>query len=359
MAKREEWQLELGRNVTRSEDLDRVIALTDDEKTAIAELSDAYPMKITRHYLGLLDPGNPNDPLRRLVVPSPLELRHRPGEEDDDVHADEAQYQPCPGIIHRYPGKLLLIPTLACPAHCRFCFRKGKKVAHLSQDEGEDALAYIRGNESIRDVIITGGEPLMLTNEELFYWVSSVRAIPHVEIIRITTRTPIYLPSRITDELVGMLAEHAPMFVIVSFAHPREIVPDVERALGRLADAGIVLLQQGPILRGINDDPVVLKEMYEKLASLRVLPYYAIWGICAPGAEHFLVDGHEAAEIIGSLENRTSGFCVPHLITIARGDKVRMMGWSPDRERLHLARRDRPSAGAPAQIHAHPETHHK
>jgi lysine 2,3-aminomutase len=359
MARKEEWQLELGRSVTRAADLDRVLKLSDDEKAAIEELRDAYPMKITRHYLDLIDPGRPDDPLRKLVVPSPQELRHRHGEEDDDVHADEAQYQPCPGIIHRYPGKLLLIPTLGCPAHCRFCFRKGRKVQHLSHEEGERALSYIRGNESIRDVIITGGEPFILPDEEVHYWVSSVRAIDHVQIIRVTTRTPIYLPSRITDTLVGILAENQPIFVTVSFVHPREITPEVERALGKLSDAGIVMLQQGPILRGINDDPEVLKEMYEKLASLRVLPYYAIWGIHAPGAEHFLVDGHRASEIMGALENKTSGFCVPHLITIAKGDKVRMMGWSPEKEMYHLARREPPSAGEPVRLHPHPETRHK
>ena len=341
MAQREQWQRDLSRVITKRSDLEKLIRLTDDEAKAIEELREAYPFKISRHYASLMDPSDPNDPIRRVVVPSTDELKHRPGEENDDVHADEAKYQPCPGIIHRYPGKLLLIPTLACASHCRFCFRKGGKVKHLTQDESDRALEYIRRDETIRDVIITGGEPLILTDDELYHWVSSLRAIRHVEIIRITTRAPIYLPSRITRSLVDMLAEHSPIYFTMSFVHPREITPEVERGITMLADAGIVLLQQGPLLKGINDDPRVLKRLYERLAALRVLPYYAIWGIHAPGAEHFLVDGPDASRILGSLENKTSGFCVPHLITIARGDKVRMMGWSPEKEQYHLERAQR------------------
>jgi lysine 2,3-aminomutase len=348
MARRQAWQLELSRVVTTRSELEQLIRLTEGERKAIDSLATDYPLMASRHYLSLIDPSDPEDPLRRTVVPLLDELKHRPGEKDDDVHADEARYQPCPGIIHRYTGKLLLVPTLACPSHCRFCFRKGRKVMHLTHDQGERALDYIRRDESIRDVVITGGEPFILSDEELHYWVASVRAIRHVQIIRITTRFPVYIPSRITPDLVRMLAEHKPLFVTFSFVHPREITPEVEQGLSMMADAGLVLLQQGPILRGVNDDAETLKRMYEKLAALRVLPYYAIWGIRAPGAEHFLIGGERASEIIGALENKTSGFCVPHLITIARGDKVRMMGWSPEKEALHLTSRDRGAAAVPA-----------
>lgn len=350
MPHRDEWELELARAVTRRSEVERVLALSDGEKRAIDELSNDYPMKISTHYLNLIDPTDPDDPLRKIVVPSEKELRHRSGEEDDDVHADEARFQPCPGIIHRYHGKLLLVPTLACPSHCRFCFRKGKKVKHLDSTESEQALDYIRNDTSIRDVVVTGGEPMILSDEELHYWLSSVRAIPHVEIIRITTRFLIYIPSRITESLVRVLSEVKPLYVITSFVHPREITPEVERALTMLADAGIVLLQQGGIYRGINDNSAVLMKLYQRLAALRVLPYYAIWGIHAPGAEHFMVGGERASQLVGSLENRTSGFCVPHLITIAKGDKVRMMGWSPEKEQLHLGARARNRGPRPAPL---------
>ncbi|MBM3307429.1 MAG: KamA family radical SAM protein [Candidatus Eisenbacteria bacterium] len=348
MPRRQEWQRELARVVTTGAELSQIIRLTEGEKKAIDSLEGVYRLMVSRHYLSLIDPSDPDDPLRRTVVPLLDELKHRPGEKDDDVHADEARYQPVPGIVHRYPGKLLLIPTLSCPSHCRFCFRKGRKVMHLSHDQGERALDYIRRDQSIRDVVITGGEPLILSDEELHYWVSSVRAIRHVQIVRITTRFPIYIPSRITPDLVRMLAEHRPLYLTFSFVHPREITPELEQGISMLADAGIVLLQQGPILRGVNDDPETLRRLYERLAALRVLPYYAIWGIRAPGAEHFMIGGERAAELIGALENKTSGFCVPHLITIARGDKVRMMGWSPEKEAVHLMNRERTPSAVPS-----------
>jgi len=358
MAHREEWQLELGRVIMTRSELERVIPLSQAERSAVDALANSYPLKVSRHYLSLIDPGDPNDPLRKIIVPSPLELKHRLGEDEDDVHSDEAQHQPCPGIIHRYPGKLLLLPTLGCPSHCRFCFRKGRKVEHLTQEEADRALDYIRNEPSIRDVIITGGEPLILTDDELEFWVSSVRAIDHVEIIRITSRFPIYIPSRITPSLVSMLAEHKPLFMSFSFVHPREITPEVERGISMLADAGIVLIQQGPLLRGVNDDTAVLKKLYERLAALRVLPYYAIWGIHAPGAEHFIVDGLSASRVVGSLENKTSGFCVPHLITIARGDKVRMMGWSPEKAESHLRAGKRRGTASPSRYTVTPDTPH-
>jgi lysine 2,3-aminomutase len=360
MAQREDWQRELSRAVRRRSELERLLRLTDGEKRAIDELGDVYPLLVTRHYLSLLKPDDPGDPLRRVVIPSQEELRHRAGEDEDDVHADEARYQPCPGIIHRYTGKLLLLPTLGCPAHCRFCFRKGAKLDRLSQEEADVALDYIRGNESIRDVIITGGEPLMLPDDALDFWVRSVREIPHVEIIRITSRFPVYVPSRITESFVRMLAEHKPLYLILSFVHPREITDELAEGIARMADAGIVLLQQGPILRGVNDDTDTLRELYERLAELRVLPYYAIWGIHAPGAEHFLVGGERASELLGALENKTSGFCVPHLITIARGDKVRMLGWSPEKELSHLSKRERERRmTAPAQLNVGPGPRHE
>ncbi|MCD4690933.1 KamA family radical SAM protein [bacterium] len=350
MEHRDEWQRDYDSLITTRAELDRIIKLTDEEKRTIDALKTAYPIKISRHYLNLIDPGDPNDPLRKMVIPTSEELAYHPGQQDDDVHEDEAKYQPCPGIIHRYEGKLLFIPALGCPSHCRFCFRKGRKVKHLSEDEGEAALNYIRTHTEIRDVIITGGEPLYLDDDEIEHWVSSIRAIDHVDIIRITSRAPIYVPSRITEKLVEMLRRYRPIYMTFSFVHPRELTPELERGIRMMADAGIVMLQQGPLLRGVNDDPEVLRELYERLVTLQVIPYYAIWGIHTPGAEHFVVDGQTASAVVGALENRTSGFCVPHLITIARGDKVRMMGWSPERAATHLRNRPRKESSTPSSI---------
>lgn len=308
-------------------DVERVLALSDEEREAARRLEDVFPLRVTEHYLRLLDPSDPGDPLRKLVIPSPQELVHRPGEEDDDAHADEARYQPCPGIVHRYPGKLLLMPTLECVGHCRFCYRRGRKVRQMNPDEWETALAYVRGDRSIRDVVVTGGDPLALSDRKLLPLLEDVRRIPHVQILRLTTRVPVFDPARITGELVEGLAALKPFYLIFSFLHPREITPALADGIDRLADRGVVLLQQGPVLKGVNDDPRVLKELYERLAALRVQPYYAAWGLTAPGTEHFLVDGPTAFRVVGALENQTSGFCIPHLITLAGGAKVRSIGW--------------------------------
>lgn len=312
--------------VYRARDVEELLPLTEAERAAADRLEQDFPLKVTEHYLRLLDPDDPDDPLRKLVIPSPAELAHRPGEEQDDVHADEARYQPCPGIVHRYPGKLLLMPTLACTGHCRFCFRKGHKVQELTRADRARALDYIRGDPSIRDVVVTGGDPLALSDERILPLLREVRAIPHVQLLRLTSRVPIYDPARITEALVEGLAALKPFYLILSFVHPREITPALEAGLDRLADRGVVLLQQGPLLKGVNDDPLVLQELYERLAALRVRPYYAAWGMCAPGAEHFMIDGPTAARLMGALENQTSGFCIPHLITVAGGEKVRTLG---------------------------------
>lgn len=314
--------------------VDERITLTEQEKQATKELQEIFPLKITSHYLRLLDTVDVNDPLRKIIIPSMQELHHRDGEEDDDVHEDEAKYQPCPGIIHRYPGKLLFIPTLRCAAHCRFCFRKGHKVENLTDSEGLKALSYIKKNKSIRDVVITGGDPLSLDDRQLEYYLSSIRACDHVELIRITTRFPVYAPSRVTDEFIAMVAKFRPLIMIFSFMHPRELAPETIEMLQRLAAAGIMMLQQGPILRGVNDDPTILIELYEKLVKVQVIPYYATWGISAPGTEHFMLGGERASEIIRAMENNTSGFCIPHLSTIAKGTKVRTIGYVPGMDQV-------------------------
>lgn len=317
---------ELG-TIFTAEELSKIISLTEDEVRAIRLIEDKFPMKITQHYAQFFHKTDPNDPLRRIAIPSLQELIRYPDDNDADVHSDEAKYQPVEGIIHRYPGKLLLIPTLRCFGHCRFCFRSGRKISTLGDNKIEQALDYIRKREEIRDVVITGGDPLTLDRMRLENILSELRAIDHVEIIRITTHAPVYMPQLVDSELVNMVAKYKPLIVIVSFIHPREITLEVCKGLEMLSDSGIILLQQGPILRGINDSTNLLKELYERLVEHRVLPYYAIWGIIAPGVRHFAIDGLQAKQFIQGLWNNTSGFCVPRLITSDQNNnKVRSMG---------------------------------
>ncbi len=314
-------------NIVTARLLSKFIRLTEDEMRSIEKIKNRFPMKITRHYAQLLHKSDPNDPLRQIAVPSLQELIKHPDDDEVDVHSDEAKYQPVEGIIHRYPGKLLLIPTLKCFGHCRFCFRSGKKIRTLEDEKIEQALEYIRHTKDIRDVIISGGDPLVLERSRLEYILSELRSIDHIEIIRIGTRAPAYMPQLIDCEFVNMVAKYKPIIMVISFLHPREITSEVCKALELLSDSGVVLLQQGPILKGINDNTEVLKELYEKLAKHRVIPYYAHWGVFAPGIRHFAIDGDQARQLIRKLENRTSGFCIPHLITLdQKNNKVRTLG---------------------------------
>lgn len=294
--------------------------LLDYKKQAIEDIqavAEKFPMKIPHYYAGIM---KKEEVLRQVVVPSPNELLAYHDDAVTDVHADESKYQPVEGIVHRYPGKLLFFPTLQCFGHCRFCFRAGHRVKPLSRQKVAAALQYIRSRPDVREVLITGGDPLTLPLAELDAIMAEIRAIKHVEIIRIGTRALAFAPEVITAEMVRMLSRHKPVFMTLSFVHAAEITPYCEEKLNLLADAGIVLLQQGPLLKGVNDDPAVLKQMYEKLARNRVLAYYAIYGIYAPGVRHFIVNREQAKAIFQQLENNTSGHCLPHLITLNQND---------------------------------------
>jgi len=313
--------------ITTQEQLAEYVTLTDAEKEGISKCRPIMPMKITRHYAELLDRDNPDDPLRKLAIPSVEELVRYPDDEAVDIHRDEAGYQPVEGIIHRYPGKVLLMYTTACFSHCRFCFRSEKVASTLDGRRLDKAIEYLRKNESIRDVIFTGGDPMHGNPERLEHALYEVRSIPHVEIIRITTRAPIFAPEIFTDELIEMLSWFKPLIMITSFIHPRELSDEVCSVLDRLSDAGIMLLQQGPILKGINDDVDTLRTLYEKLVQHRTMPYYATWGIVSPGNRHFTLDGESARKLIRQLENTTSGFCIPHLSTLDQNNnKTRSIG---------------------------------
>ena len=317
----------IGDVITKTDQLAAFVTLTDAEQEAIRQCRSIMPMKITRSYANRLDRDDPLDPLRRVVIPSLDELETYPDDDIVDNHKDEARYQPVEGVIHRYPGKVLLMYTKGCFAHCRFCFRSEKVVTTLEGRHLDGALDYLRNDASIRDVIFTGGDPLHGDPAKLAHTLAEVRRIPHVQVIRITTRAPVFAPEIFDDRLVAMLSRFKPLFMLISFVHPRELTDEVCGVLDRLSDAGIVLMQQGPILRGINDDVNTLRRLYEKLVQHRTMPYYAIWGILAPGNRHFALSGAEARDLMRKLENTTSGFCIPHLSTLDQNnDKTRAIG---------------------------------
>ncbi len=298
-------------------ELQMMLLLNNHEMQQIRAAGRKLPMKIPRYYAELM---TSHAALRPIVVPSPEELVEYDNDAATDVHADESKYQPVDGIVHRYPGKLLFLPTLQCFGHCRFCFRAGHRIKALSREKIDTAIDYIRKRTDVREVLVTGGDPLVLPLEAIEEILARIHAIDHVEIIRIGTRALSYAPRVITSELVAMLARYKPVFMTLSFVHPAEVTAFCAEKLNMLADSGIVMLQQGPILKGINDDADVLKQMYEKLAKNRVLAYYAIYGIFAPGIRHFIVNRQEVRRLFAQLENTTSGHCLPHMITLDQSE---------------------------------------
>lgn len=298
-------------------DLKEMLHLSASEMKDLAKVSEKFPMKMPLYYAELI---SKHKVLQQIVVPSAKELIEYEDDTFTDVHADESGYQPVEGIVHRYPGKLLFLPTLKCFGHCRFCFRSGQRIKLLGREKLNAAFNYIQNRTDIREVLVTGGDPLTLPMEDLEEILSRLHAMDHVEVIRIGTRALAYAPYAITPELVAMFAKYKPVFLSLSFVHPDEITPYCEEKLNMLADSGIVMLQQGPVLKGINDDPQVLKQLYEKLSKNRVLAYYAIYGIYAPGVRHFIVDRKTAKRLFMTLENSTSGHCLPHMITLDQNE---------------------------------------
>ncbi|MGD8835946.1 MAG: radical SAM protein [Desulfobacteraceae bacterium] len=294
-------------------DLKEMLHLGDTEIENIEKASAKFPMKIPRYYAELM---RKHKVLQQMVVPSDKELIEYEDDAVVDVHVDESKYQPVEGIIHRYPGKVLFLPTLKCFGHCRFCFRSEHRVKLLGREKLNAAFRYIQNRKDIREVLVTGGDPLTLPMEDLEEILATIHAIDHVEIIRLGTRALAFAPQVITPELVAMIAKYKPVFMSLSFVHPDEITSYCEEKLNMLADSGIVMLQQGPVLKGVNDDAQVLKQMYEKLAKNRVLAYYAVYGIYAPGIRHFIVNRETVKRLFLELENNTSGHCLPRMSTL-------------------------------------------
>lgn len=307
----ERWQQLLIRSVVRARDLASRWGLNETTMEAVAR---EYPIRINPYFLGLIQ--DREDPIYRQVVPDPQELQDA-GVEDP---LNEEGARPVPSIVHRYPDRCLLLVTHQCPIYCRFCTRKrfvGK--VPISRAAVREGIAYIRARSEIRDVILSGGDPLMLKDRELEEILQALRDIPHVEILRIGTRVPGALPQRITRRLCRILKKYHPLYMNLHFIHPRELTPEVARACRRLADAGIPLGAQIVLLRGINDDPQVMRELVRGLLAIRVKPYYLYQADLVRGAEHFRTPVEAGLEIIRGLRGHVSGMAVPHFVIDAPG----------------------------------------
>jgi len=313
-----DWHWQQRERITRLDHLEKVIRVTDEERRACIETDAEFHMGITPYYAALMDPEDPSCPIRLQSVPTMGELFASPADLDDPLAEDRDM--PVPGITHRYPDRVLFYTTHNCPVYCRHCTRK-RKVADPSsaaaKKQVEDGLDYIALHREIRDVVISGGDPLSLSDDRLDYILGRLRAIPHVEIFRLGTRNLVTLPQRVTDDFVAMLRKHQPVYVNTHFNHPKECTAEAFEAARRLADGGCVIGNQMVLLKGVNDEPGTVLELNHKLLLMRIRPYYIYQCDLAKGISHFRTPIETGRKIMRALRGHTSGLAVPQFVVDA------------------------------------------
>jgi lysine 2,3-aminomutase len=313
------WQWQLKNRLSSAEELAEIIPLTPEEMAGLGA-RDRFRVDITPYFARLIDPSDPNCPLRRQVIPLGQELDRFDGMMADSL-AEDAQ-SPVPGLVHRYPDRVLMVVTTHCASYCRYCTRS-RMVGDWDQTPTiasfEQQIDYIRRNPCIRDVLISGGDPLTLSDTLLRYLLGQLRAIAHIEIIRLGTRVPIFLPQRITPELCATLKAFHPLWVNIHANHPKEITAEASQALAALADAGIPLGNQSVLLAGINDSIEVQRQLVHALVKNRVRPYYLYQCDLVEGSGHFRTSIAKGLEIIQQLQGYTSGYAVPKYVVDAPG----------------------------------------
>jgi lysine 2,3-aminomutase len=316
-----DWQWQLKNRIRDYDTLSKIITLSDEEKENLEPDGRALPLAITPYYASLLDKTNPMHPLRRSVVPVISELCKSHGEAEDPLGEDSDS--PVKGIVHRYPDRVLLLATDFCSTYCRYCTRSrmvGRSAEkHEQGSHWKAAIDYIQAHTEIRDVLLSGGDPLTLSDEGLEWLLSNLCRIPHVEIVRIGTKVPVVLPQRITPKLVRMLKRYHPLWINIHFMHPEELTPETSAACARLADAGIPLGSQTVLLKDINDNVETMKRLLHGLLKIRVRPYYLYQ--CDPivGSSHFRTTVEKGLDIIKGLRGHTTGLAVPSFVIDAPG----------------------------------------
>ena len=315
-----DWKWQVKNRIETLEDLKKYVKLTAEEEEGVRKTLSTLRMAITPYYLSLIDPNDPHDPVRRQCIPTALETHQAAADLLDPLHEDEDS--PTPGLTHRYPDRVLFLITDMCSMYCRHCTRRrfaGQTDNECGPDRIEKALEYIEKTESVRDVLLSGGDALMVSDKKLEYIISRLRQIPHVEIVRLGTRTPVVCPQRITPELCDMLKKYHPVWINTHFNHPNEVTAESRRACEMLANAGIPLGNQSVLLRGVNDCVHVMKNLVHELVKMRVRPYYIYQCDLSMGLEHFRTPVSKGIEIIEGLRGHTSGFCIPTFVVDAPG----------------------------------------
>ena len=315
-----DWKWQYAHRITTADALSKVIPLTEAEKADIEGCLESFRMAITPYYASLIDPNDPFDPVRMQAVPSARELDPCPDDLNDPLN--ETGDSPVPHVVHRHPARVLLLVTYQCAMYCRHCTRRravGEEDKVISDKALARALDYIREHPEIRDVLVSGGDPLTMATARLERILKAIREIPHVEVIRIGTRVPVVLPMRVTDELTDMLRKYHPIWINTHFNHPKEITPEAKRACERIVDAGIPLGNQSVLLKGVNDSAEIMKELLLKLVKMRVRPYYLYQCDLSRGISHFRTRVETGIDILHRLTGNISGYALPRYVIDAPG----------------------------------------
>ncbi len=309
-----DWRWQQRHAIRTGAALAKVLPLTEDERRGCEETAGIFRLGISPYYLSLIDPAHPFCPVRMQAVPTQAEAQSRPGELRDPLGEDKTR--PTEALVHKYPDRVLLLALDTCSVYCRHCTRrritKGGEAA-FTRDALREAVDYVRAHPEVRDVLVSGGDPLLLADGRLDALLGDLRAIPHVEIIRIGTRVPVVLPMRVDDALAKMLRRHAPLYVVTHFNHPKELTAEAREACERLVDHGVPVENQAVLMRRLNSDPRIIRELMHGLLKMRVRPYYLHQMDVAEGLEHLRTPIGKGVEIIESLRGHTTGLAVPHL----------------------------------------------
>lgn len=314
-----DWRWQLSNRLNSAADLDPILKLTDSERKALTS-QGLFRVDITPYFVSLINPDDPNDPIRHQVIPTADEIVPFTGMMEDSLAED--RHSPVPGLVHRYPDRVLMMVTTQCATYCRYCTRSrivGDPTATFSRSEFDLQIEYLKRNPQVRDVILSGGDPLTMAPRLLEELLTRLREIPHIEIVRIGSRVPVFMPMRITDELCNTLQKFHPLWMNIHVNHPNEISAELAQACDKLSRAGIPLGNQSVLLAGVNDCVHVQRKLVQDLLRVRVRPYYLYQCDLVEGVGHFRTPVAKGIEIIEGLRGHTSGFAVPTFVVDAPG----------------------------------------
>jgi len=314
-----DWRWQLSHRLNTVEEIEKVVPLDESERKAL-QTSGLFRVDITPYFISLIDPDDPNDPVRKQIIPRSDEMQAFTAMMEDSLAED--RHSPVPGLVHRYPDRVLMLVTTQCASYCRYCTRSrivGDPGQTFSQQEFDAQIEYLKRTPQVRDVLLSGGDPLVLAPKILEKVLSRLREIPHIEIVRIGSRVPVFLPMRVTQELCDMLEKYHPLWINIHINHPNEITQELAEACDRMARAGIPLGNQSVLLAGVNDCVHIQRELVQKMTRIRVRPYYLYQCDLVEGAGHFRTPVAKGIEIIEGLRGHTSGYAVPQFIVDAPG----------------------------------------